>query len=134
LKSIKLSGDSFSETIDDNKIKNLLPDIELNYICDMNKNNIVNKVDYINSYFTLGYINDNGLEFHTFSDLISSSIASYDVLTFYLTFILVIGNFLRNGISGEAERVVLTEMPEPQDIMNLCEGIKLYRYKYDFEK
>jgi len=56
------------------------------------------------------------------------------VLTFYITFILVIGNVLKRALSGGAERVILNEMPELQDVLNLCEGIKIYRYKHDFQR
>jgi cell division protein FtsX len=41
-----------------------------------------------------------------------------DVITFYATFIIVIGNAVRGIISGEAEKIVLTEMPEPKKSRN----------------
>ena len=137
---LKLSADPVCNFVQDaNTLK--LTDTYLSYKCqkkvslkESTDSIEILEVDYINSYFTLGDKNGNGLEFHTFSELISYTTATYDVLTFYLTFILVIGNVLRHSISGEAERVILTEMPEPQDLMNLCEGIKLYRYKHDFER
>ncbi len=101
-------------------------------------------IDYINSYFTLSYVrsitkslhdnDDIGIEFHTFSEKISSTSANYDVLTFYITFILVIGQILRGAITGDAERVILSETPELLDLMNLCEGIKIYRYRHNFER
>lgn len=75
---------------------------------------------------------ETGIRFYTFSDLVSQTSLSFDVMTFYVTFVLLIGNFLRGFISGEAERIVITEMPQPVKILNLCEGIKISRYRHDF--
>jgi hypothetical protein len=76
----------------------------------------------------------DGIYFYTFSDLISPTSASYDVLTFYVTFIIFIGKFVRSVILGEAERVIYTEMPRPHKLLSLCEGIKISRYKKDLER
>lgn len=70
--------------------------------------------------------------FHTFSDKISETSGNYDVLTYYISFILVIGRVIRGFISGEAEKIIMTEMPEPQQLINLCEGIKISCYRRDF--
>lgn len=75
---------------------------------------------------------NTGIRFYTFSDLVSSTSLSFDVMTFYISFVLLLGNLIRNFISGEAERIVITEMPEPQKILNLCEGIKISRYRHEF--
>jgi hypothetical protein len=106
----------------------LKKDVIIEYSCKNNK-----------LYFTLcladGYTNStnykSGIQFYTFNDLVSPTSQSYDVLTFYITFILIIGKFIRSIISGEAERVIYTEMPNPNKLLNLCEGIKISRYKKD---
>jgi hypothetical protein len=77
---------------------------------------------------------EQGIVFHTFSDKVSSTNTNYDVATFYISFILVVGRLVRGAISGEAERIVFTEMPEPMKILNLCEGIKIHRYRCEFER
>jgi len=46
----------------------------------------------------------------------------------------VVGSLVRSAIKGEAERIVFTEMPEPKKILNLCEGIKINRYRCEFER
>jgi piezo-type mechanosensitive ion channel component 1/2 len=66
--------------------------------------------------------------------LVSETTASYDVVGFYISFILVIGKVIRSIISGEETRIILTEMPEPESLMTLCEGIKISRYRRDFVK
>lgn len=89
----------------------------------------------IKSYWELTERNSNqGIEFFTFSDLVSPTSASYDVLTFYVSFILIIGRFVRTFVSGEAEKVIYTEMPRPHKLVHLCEGIKISRYKQDLER
>jgi hypothetical protein len=97
-------------------------------------------IDYTNTYYTLKKVNDpadpgsDHIVFHTFSDKVSPTSANYDILTFYISFILVIGRVIRGVISGEAEKIILTEMPEPQQLTHLCEGIKISRYRNDLER
>jgi hypothetical protein len=103
------------------------------------------KIDYSNAFWSLNVSTprggesydllrekETGIRFYTFSDLVSSTSLSFDVMTFYISFVLLLGNLIRGFISGEAERIVITEMPEPQNILNLCEGIKISRYRHDF--
>jgi hypothetical protein len=56
------------------------------------------------------------------------------VLTFYVAFVLVVGSYVRNFFAGQPEKIILTEMPHNEEIMDLCEGIKISRYSYDFEE
>ena len=74
----------------------------------------------------------SGINFITFSDLYSSATAGYDILTFYVTFILVVGQYIRSMLLGEAERVIYTEMVNPNKLLNVCEGIRISRIKKDF--
>lgn len=92
-------------------------------------------MDYSRSYFTLYLEKPNqGLIFHAFSDMVSSYVSGYNIITFYISIIIVIGRLIRGFISGEAERIVFTEMPEPNKIITLCESIKISRYISDFER
>ena len=92
---------------------------------------------YIESYFTLKNANgsnDEGLVFHVFSDQVSSTISGYSVLTFYVSFILLAGTYVRNFFAGQPTKITITEMPNCQEIINLCEGIKIARNSFDFEQ
>ena len=92
---------------------------------------------YLESYFTFGTFGKHGKEgifFYILSDKVSTTTSGYSVITFYVTFILLVGNYVRNFFAGEAGKVYLTEMPECYDIIKLCEGIKIARYSYDFEQ
>jgi hypothetical protein len=136
--SIRLTSDIRPKVIKDPEGKIKSEDVEFNLYCNKSKNEKGEFfVDYTKSYWTLNIKSDpnrKGLFFHTFSDKVSTTSVSYDVVTFYISFILVIGQILRSVISGEAEKIVLTEMPEPANLINLCEGVKISRYRYDFER
>jgi hypothetical protein len=121
----------------DEKLKNINMDLRLN--CPNKEKNSTDR-DYSRSYFSFSLNNEtikgnrNGMIFITFSDLVSETTSSYDVLGFYITFVLVIGNLIRGFISGEETRIILTEMPDPDALITLCEGTKISRYRRDFIK
>ena len=72
------------------------------------------------------------IEFITFSDLYSSATAGYNILTFYVAIVLVVGQYMRLILMGQAERVIYTEMVNPNKLLTLCEGIRISRIKKDF--
>ena len=97
-----------------------------------------NKTNYFNSYFTFNSFNRNTnqtepVEFHTFSDQISETTSGYSVLTFYISFVLLAGTYIREFMQSEPQKIMLEEMPHPKRIVELCEGIKIARYSYDFK-
>ena len=92
---------------------------------------------YFNSYFTFYSYDEKtneteSVEFHTFSDQISETTSGYSVLTFYVSFVLLAGSYVREFMESEPEKIMLEEMPHPKKIVELCEGIKIARYSYDF--
>ena len=93
---------------------------------------------YLESYFTFEKIdnknNTEGIIFHVFSDKVSKSTSGYSVLTFYVSFILLCGTYVRNFFAGEPQKIKITELPHPEDIINLCEGINVARYSFDYEQ
>ena len=92
---------------------------------------------YLESYFTVKKNADNqteGIVFHVFSDKVSTSISGYSILTFYVSFILLAGTYVRNFFAGQPSKITLTEMPYCQEIINLCEGIKISRNSFDFNQ
>ena len=95
-----------------------------------------NKTNYINSYYTINQIEGNEtqpLELHIFSDQISETTSEYNVMTFYISFVLLAGSYIREYLASEPEKIMLEEMPHPKRIVELCEGIKISRYSYDFK-
>ena len=135
IKSIHLTAESHPKVLFD---PNFYRTVTLNFDCTYN-NLTKPMIDYTKSYYNLSFfdpasLSTQGLVFHTFSDKVSQTNTNYDVVTFYITFIFVAGRLIRGAISGEAERIVFTEMPEPMKILNLCEGIKISRYRCLFER
>ena len=115
--------------------------------CKIGKNiNSTNKndteINFLESYFTAKLVTKQkgqpdkigGIKFHVFSDKVSSTTSGKNILTLYVSFVLVIGTYIRNFFAGQPETVILTEMPNSEDIINLCEGIKVARYRFDFEQ
>jgi len=74
------------------------------------------------------------IEFTTFSELISETFINYNVMTFYVTFILLFGRELRNIFENPFEKIIINEMPYSDQLIKICEGIKLARYKNELVK
>ena len=132
---IRLKGSSIPNRIKDKKyFPNF--DVQLGFVGCKNKSE--NKTSYLESYFTFGILNqDNnteGIRFHVFSDQVSSITFNYSVLTFYISFVLVVGNYVRNFFTGQPEKISLTEMPHNEELLDLCEGINVSRYSFNFEE
>ena len=139
------AGDDISEIEDEKYI--LMKNVQLGFQgCQIEKDSTLNisSNSYSKSYFTFRSKkitkseNESdiweGLEFHVFNDKISETTSGYSVLTFYLTFILVAGAYVQEFLASEPEKIMFTELPHPESIVNLCEGIKISRYSYDFKK
>ena len=75
---------------------------------------------------------DIGLEFITFSDYYSSFTFGMDIITFYVSFVVVAGNIIRSVFLGQSERIMYSEMVNPGKLLSVCEGIKISRIKKDF--
>ena len=135
--SRKLSSSTDPIIIEDYKHFSTLG-IELGFMgCD----NSTGKNNFLQSYFTLRSIKNNTnstktkkgpLSFHIFSETISPTTSSYSVYAFYTAVILVFGEYVRDFCSGEPEKVMLNEMPEPKKMVDLCEGITIARSSHDF--
>ena len=99
---------------------------------------------YLKSYFTFkskdsSEVDSNttnvwkGVEFHAFNDKISKTTSGYSVVGFYLTFILVAGTYVKEFLASEPEKIMFSDLPHPETIIDLCEGIQISRYNYDFQ-
>ena len=73
-----------------------------------------------------------GIEFITFSDFYSFFTFGMDVITFYVSFVVVVGNVIRAIFLGQSERIMYSEMVNPGKLLSVCEGIKISRIKKDF--
>ena len=143
---IRLTANTDSRVIEDQKYF-VKYDIDLGFtgcrildndtlFYDSNEN-ISYSYSYLESYFTVKKKDKNqreGIVFHVFSDKVSTSISGYSILTFYVSFILLAGTYVRNFFAGQPSKISLTEMPYCQEVINLCEGIKISRNSFDFNQ
>ena len=90
------------------------------------------EIDFLNS--TDINNNNSGIQFHVFNDKVSSSTYGYTLIGFYSVFILFIGNIVATVFSYEPEKLIISEMPHPEKLLNLCECVKISRYIHDFKK
>ena len=95
-----------------------------------------NNINYFNSFFTVKSVykgKTQPLELHVFSDQISETTFGYSVITFYITFVLLAGDYVREFLQNEPEKIMIEELPHAKKIVDLCEGIRTARYCYDFK-
>ena len=96
-----------------------------------------------NIYWAIGLSDDanntvtkewENLNFIVISDRYSPATFNFSVLTFYISIVYVAGRVLRMMTGGKASNLMLTEMPCPDPLINLCEGIYLSRMTGDTVK
>ena len=123
------SGTDVNEIEDEEKFPKR--GIKIGFECTNEKS-----INYINRVFTINSTyngTEQPLELHVFNDKISETTYGYSVLTFYVSFVLLAGSYVREFLANEPEKIMLEELPHPQRIVELCEGIKIARYSYDFK-
>ena len=111
-------------TLEKTKIKNNSSSFNYNWF--------LNQGNYTSNLLSKDIDNIEGIEFLTFTDLFSSVLFGYDVVTFYVTFIFVSGKILRIFFLGQAERIIHTEMVNQNKLFSVCEGIKISRMRKNF--
>ena len=131
--------DYFNISLNNNYL--ILSFINKNNSEESEDNKTYTRANYLESYFTVEkklVIDNNatyeGIKFHVFSDQVSTTTSGKNILTFYVSFVLLVGTYIRNFFAGQPEKIMLTEMPHSEKIINLCEGIKVSRNSFDFEQ
>ena len=95
--------------------------------------------NYLRSYFTFKSkgpkdTDFSEVEFHAFNDKIPEALSGYSIISFYVTFILVAGKYIADFLSSEPEKIMYTDLPHPELIVELCEGITISRYNHNFKE
>lgn len=70
-----------------------------------------------------------GLSFFVFSRKTLPSIINFPLITFYISIIYVLAKLFRTGLVPITAAIVINDAPFPEDILMVCETIKLYRLK-----
>jgi hypothetical protein len=71
-----------------------------------------------------------GLKFFTISEKYSPMTFSFSVITFYISVVGVAGRLLRMLLAGHVN-FIMTEMPNPEPLINMCNGVYLSRMTGD---
>ena len=66
-----------------------------------------------------------------FGSLFGASISNISVIGLYATFVFAIGKFIRLFFDRISQRVIYEEMPNTNDLMDLCESIYIARAEGD---
>ena len=74
-----------------------------------------------------------GLTFILVNDKVTKALMSFSAITFYISIVIVIGRIIRGGFEGMETEIISTELPHPNEIINLCEAIVIARNEGDFE-
>ena len=63
----------------------------------------------------------------------TSSLSSGGVISFYLTIVLVVGTALKSGLLAPTEKIFITDMPKPDKLLLICEGILISRLEENLD-
>ena len=58
----------------------------------------------------------------------------FSIIGIYVTIVYTIARFMRLYFDKISTRVIYEEMPEPSDLIELCEGVYIYRNQGKLEK
>lgn len=86
------------------------------------------------NYWALN-LNFAGITFITFSDLISSNLFdATSIMGFYIGVALIVGQTLRKIVVYNADRIYVTEIPNPDPVRNLIRCIYMQRLEQNLRK
>lgn len=74
-----------------------------------------------------------GLTFFTISENYSPMTFSFSVITFYISVVGLAGRLLRMVLAGPVN-FIMTEMPNPEPLINMCNGVYLSRMTGDLKR
>ena len=76
----------------------------------------------------------DGLIFIIVSDKVTPQLTSYSVLTFYAVIVLAVGRIIRSLVAGDTSALFITEIPKPDMLLILCEGVIISRLERKLER
>ncbi|KAL4461027.1 hypothetical protein ABPG74_016499 [Tetrahymena malaccensis] len=74
---------------------------------------------------------DQGLSYFVLTDKYSNATFGFSIITLYTSVILVIGKFIRDAFGGELEKIIIKCMPNPDELLRICEAISNARNEKD---
>ncbi|CAG9318174.1 PIEZO2_4 [Blepharisma stoltei] len=96
----------------------------------------LNKTDTNGLFWEVGFLdsakNFVGMNIVTISENYSPVAFGFSVITFYVSVVWLLGRIIRATLaSGGSTGVLLTDMPDPEPLINLCSGVYLSRMTGD---
>ena len=58
----------------------------------------------------------------------------FSVITFYISVVYILGRFLRMITGGSAENFIMTEIPMPDKLLDMCDALYLARMAGNLKK
>ena len=80
------------------------------------------------------YWTAHGISFYTISEPYSPITFNFSVLTFYVSVVYVVGRLMRLLLAGSAINLILTDIPHPEPLQDLCQGVYIARMGGDLKK
>ena len=75
-----------------------------------------------------------GLVFYTFSDKVTPGLINYSVITFYVSIVFVAGKLVRSFLWGNTPKILIKDVPYPDELLTICEGVVISRMRKDILK
>lgn len=76
----------------------------------------------------------HGITFYTLSEPYSPITFNFSVITFYVSIVYVVGRLMRLLLGGSAANLILTDIPHPEPLQDLCVGVYIARMSGDLKK
>ena len=73
------------------------------------------------------------IQYHVMNEKVSEITFGYNFIGFYTAIVLVIGSYIGKIFKLNTSEIPLSEMPHPEDLVYICEGIKIARHLQDFK-
>ena len=70
---------------------------------------------------------EKAIEFIIWSEKVTTSLLGYSAITLYLSVVIVVGNLIKGASRNGALSIIINDLPETGELLNLCEGVLIYR-------
>jgi hypothetical protein len=119
---------------------NLRQDITIANKCSINPNTKQESFwwEVTQNQYTGDIIEDpkvpEGVVFFTWSEKVTDDLIGYSLITFYIIVVLGIGRALRSVIQTDSNAIFIKDMPRPDSLLLICEGILISRMENNLER
>ena len=98
----------------------------------MNQTNVYMPFSNNDNELTFLFINEDVIS--SFFGFNSDGSIPFSIVGIYATLVYAVGKFVRMFFDKISQRVIYEEMPNPDQLFELCEGVFIYRLQRNLEK